>query len=1574
MHFGEFNPLEVLATAASLQSVAKSSPDSVSSSESGSVAAAKSQSGVESGDSDEADQETSSSDINSTPPKHQPTSVYRIHIKSLPSASSESNHSSHGMGRNTSGSCIVKVVTRNNNNNIQSPKSPTMPTVQDVKRSTVSVDKKLSVDHSYASIQLDRPRADDDEGYVSRSSIDSPGQAWRSDSETQDPDMAYPRDAKSPAILTIKSPLSHRPPSVDIASPLSIESDGSEGLKSPSILSRQSPAHSPCVPITPFTSGLTSPKISPKVMMFKQEGTSDKVDEPRDLLHCNVTDETDGDEKDHSVISEETLQNDENNTTVAEIPQPDVCLLSPRSDISGSETTNVFEKDSEDIEIDVCSDPTEEFDITSSSLLKKADVSFDDGTKNSPEIVCQTSRHSVPKLPLSSSSKMLTVPTARTSVVLQNTTADVNASKISLRPIKPPSKRSSRKSLVPAAARWPPLLTTPAIKDKMILLPLTTRNQYIIEDDVPPLAKASTGKHSKKTATQSLIPVSRIAGVLVADRSAPGGLIVADGQVSGRAERSDGWEVVGTVNPQGVLSTSAVGTAGTVSIPVAMSSPMPHVIHSNLPSTSGPVILQGRPLPQPPITSATSLQQTLQLTSTGKTTASLVPLKVTAVGLAAQSKSVVLPSPPGKDDCNSITLIDGSIPATITKTGENQDMQHLHLLSSGASFASKDNSASPQIPSSDGILPPVNAKASDVKDDDEMSLKDGKTCVINEDTMQQSLLSLQSLPQDMRDFSLHEPMVRDRVEDHSDKLDNPDLSSDTESSESETSETASALSVDDDYSRSGFDSGRVTPVNQIDGDKINIKISGSKVIDVTGSGDSSTPVRKASTSIGTVGSLSWTSLGCLSQCESPESDDILTVDTPTGWNLSPSVSSPAMRKLLVSNEPVTSRVKHKPVKESGEGKRDDASARTCHTYVRRKGRGGAQPNVTALADLSRAKQSALLISRLHPLIDHDYCTFADFSADIQSSIIATTETKIRNERKYAKKAKAARTKAVRGIPPPPEKPSRVKRKYVRRKLITPKKEDAENTNTSVEIVPVREKFPIKTEKQSRAEAIKEGKRRAMAERKAKMKVHIIRDKNDKNYVKITGSYQDEFVYFTQKKTGRRHRKSADNADTAQKTQPVGGLIDFDYYKDLSKADKNMRFGIRMSGNSEVAIPVPGDNSVKMPVPHSGPGSTPLQDSDVVDLVMDLMPSEQLDVTEVSEETHTILNDFMPSNKMEKSDLNHLAPADETVVSENIIESEDLMRMAEQVRSMINSMDPEVSLKMLENLGDSIKDSSAVDISSTGLKEEIVMSTCDTTSGLNSLLSCPDDQTSPQPVTTNLLDLDDINDNDLIRSDMDNMNMILGDLNTVNKSNATWVGDGGASPLKNYMDSDTETTKDSFVGNVSTPENSGLTYSFDRPLDQSELFPDLSVAGESPAATVTESSVPELTVVSMYWNDMPGLFIKGEQFVRLVDIHKQILPAKDTGILKKRAQMMGLDITNCSELQRDFLIRYANAAKSKSTVIISKTGAQTLIGFYVDPRPRVVKSRSAESKDEDDASDKTSPALTEDASKDDTTGE
>jgi hypothetical protein len=116
---------------------------------------------------------------------------------------------------------------------------------------------------------------------------------------------------------------------------------------------------------------------------------------------------------------------------------------------------------------------------------------------------------------------------------------------------------------------------------------------------------------------------------------------------------------------------------------------------------------------------------------------------------------------------------------------------------------------------------------------------------------------------------------------------------------------------------------------------------------------------------------------------------------------------------------------------------------------------------------------------------------------------------------------------------------------------------------------------------------------------------------------------------------------------------------------------------------------------------------------------------------------------------------------------------------------------------------------------------------------------------------------------------------------------------------------------------------------------------------------TDSGVPELIFVNMFWNDLPGLLINEKEYVRLVDIHKQVLPAKPTGLLKNRCRALKLEFTNCSELQRDFLIRYAHAAPSRSTLIVTKAVAETLIGYYVNPPPRSTKVEVHNENEEND---------------------
>ncbi|OWF55101.1 mucin-17-like [Mizuhopecten yessoensis] len=136
----------------------------------------------------------------------------------------------------------------------------------------------------------------------------------------------------------------------------------------------------------------------------------------------------------------------------------------------------------------------------------------------------------------------------------------------------------------------------------------------------------------------------------------------------------------------------------------------------------------------------------------------------------------------------------------------------------------------------------------------------------------------------------------------------------------------------------------------------------------------------------------------------------------------------------------------------------------------------------------------------------------------------------------------------------------------------------------------------------------------------------------------------------------------------------------------------------------------------------------------------------------------------------------------------------------------------------------------------------------------------------------------------------------------------------------------------------------------------KLFPDATVPESSSPATIpptvsrapppTDYSAPWIVTVSMFWNDLPAIMINNLPFVRLVDIHKQILPAKDTGILKKRCQLLGINVGNCSEMQRYFLVQYGKAFNSKSTLIVGKNDAKMLIGYYVNPVPKTARGEES----------------------------
>ncbi|CAL1528214.1 unnamed protein product [Lymnaea stagnalis] len=115
---------------------------------------------------------------------------------------------------------------------------------------------------------------------------------------------------------------------------------------------------------------------------------------------------------------------------------------------------------------------------------------------------------------------------------------------------------------------------------------------------------------------------------------------------------------------------------------------------------------------------------------------------------------------------------------------------------------------------------------------------------------------------------------------------------------------------------------------------------------------------------------------------------------------------------------------------------------------------------------------------------------------------------------------------------------------------------------------------------------------------------------------------------------------------------------------------------------------------------------------------------------------------------------------------------------------------------------------------------------------------------------------------------------------------------------------------------------------------------------TPLSSASSDDTPWIVTVTLYFNDVPAIMINNQPYIRLVDIHKQILPAKDTGILKKRCQLLKIPVLNCTEMQRYFLVQYGRAYNSKSTLVVSKEQANNLVTYYATPQPRIGRTEES----------------------------
>ena len=473
---------------------------------------------------------------------------------------------------------------------------------------------------------------------------------------------------------------------------------------------------------------------------------------------------------------------------------------------------------------------------------------------------------------------------------------------------------------------------------------------------------------------------------------------------------------------------------------------------------------------------------------------------------------------------------------------------------------------------------------------------------------------------------------------------------------------------------------------------------------------------------------------------------------------------------------------------------------------------GKKNTVTASHTSTNILRSRLHGIVLHPLVDHDYCTFAEFSAEIQSSIIATTDIRQRTERKNNTKSRLLAQLAERNHR---QKflANRNRKVVGGRLMLSHKAPLASSPKTKLQDVQTSSvKSSVSAVSTLKADNCSTKRRKSESKSSSKTGLHI----------------QDQFVYFSRtvplKPTARQSAvaekklKSA-AADLAATNEPTINNNVFDWYKNLAKIDKGREFG---SSERVEELPKTKETAIL--------SSEPLKDSEVIDMVYEMMPKSD--------------GPFLENGTQVKVDA---ADASE-------------LRISPLTDSSLAALFSSVDINTLFPNG--------------------------------------------------LADLDDISDSDLLQSDYSSLASLLNELS-------------GPSVA------DSATKSSEIVQSVVSKQAA------DAPQNAINAISVRRVDGRpSPQSVVTP---PELVMVSMYWNDLPGLVIGGQQYIRLVDIHRQVLPAKETAILKKRCQMFGFDVINCTDMQRDFLIRYANAAKSKSTWIVSRQAADKLIGFYIDPR-------------------------------------
>ncbi|BFZ01632.1 hypothetical protein BsWGS_04671 [Bradybaena similaris] len=449
-------------------------------------------------------------------------------------------------------------------------------------------------------------------------------------------------------------------------------------------------------------------------------------------------------------------------------------------------------------------------------------------------------------------------------------------------------------------------------------------------------------------------------------------------------------------------------------------------------------------------------------------------------------------------------------------------------------------------------------------------------------------------------------------------------------------------------------------------------------------------------------------------------------------------------------------------------------------------------------------------------------------------------------------------------------------------------------------------------------------------------------------LKITGKFQDQYVYYLSKSSrtssrGRQTRVSSLTSDKSPVPIPNAGDIVIPH---LTDADIE---AVRLKGRTAL-------KSLKRPHSTSAsPDLVPFQsvnsaldhsvehmsdvDSHIVSTILS-MESDRVPYSTSPQAAPDIITSSLNPNQPALTESLRLMSGDPTITSEHVLNyllslvKDDGLAVNEYGSETTPVFFPPLSSADSNTMVDHTEESEAalqedtnnVQCVSSGEELLHMLDSVESSSSNNQMLhsGVPDHFHSPQ-------------------SDCVTDASLLDDLSSMLESKEALFPSGNL-----HLDPNSPVKK-RFKHDLSTLETPQVTSSVDKLRSIEKTIDYLHRKDGTFDYTHAESSLgtlpfvddtPWIVTVTLYFNDVPAVMMNNQPHIRLVDIYKLILPSKDTGILKKRCQLLKIPILSCTEMQRHFLVQYGRACNSKSTVVVSKTHAENLIAYYAAPRPRV----------------------------------